>query len=244
MKIGFVGVPPLELIDKYKSQSNKSDWFDLDVPVPNISKKTSMLYLPDTTCSVIQTILANVINIKPDIIIAPTGPCKCDSMRFLLPIIKRIMPEIELVECVNNDTKNFGYPISESALPLIEKFNLITANVTELNPSLKQERVKATAGFWGVPPYDFSVLKLFPKNTHVFGWTRCMENKTPHNIQMELYVPSGLPIVFFSQAFCQKNILAKELASIHKGLYVEVDGAMDKSTQAKITAFLELRNCY
>ncbi|MEI6092561.1 MAG: hypothetical protein WCQ47_02635 [bacterium] len=244
MKIGFVGVPPFELISKYKQISKPSDWFDLDVPVCGVSKKTSMLYLPDTTCSVIQTILANVINIRPEVILAPTGPCKCDSMRFLLPIIRRIMPNVEIIECVNNDTRDFGHPISESALPLLEKFNLITNNVLELDPSLKPERVEPAAGFWGVPPYDFSILKLFPDNTHVFGWTRCMENKTPHKMDLELYVPCGLPIVFFSQAFCQKNILAKELASRHKGLYVEVDGLMDKSTQAKISAFLELRHCY
>ncbi|MCX6113564.1 MAG: hypothetical protein NTY22_09880, partial [Proteobacteria bacterium] len=199
-------------------------------------------------CSVIQTILANIMDIRLEKLIAPTGPCKCDSMRFLLPIIKRISPGTEIMECTNNDIKNFGYPICESGIPLVKKFEMITADVTKTKfdskTGLRLEKTRPAAGFWGVPPYDFSILKLFPDNTHVFGWTRCMENKTPHNPRLELHVESELPTVFFSQAFCQKNILAKELASIHKGLYVEVDGAMDKSTQAKITAFLELKNCY
>jgi len=244
MKIGFVGVPPLELIEKYKHSFPQAEWFDLDVPRKEISRKDSMTYLPETTCSVIQTILSNTMTIKPELIIAPTGACKCDSMRFLLPIIKRILKSVEIVDCRNTNSKDFGHPLCESGLPLIEKFDLITANVTNPRTGLAPAKTKPSAGFWGVPPYDYSILKLFPDNTHVFGWTRCMENKTPHNIQLELHVEPGVPTVFFSQAFCQKNILAKELASIHKGLYVEVDGPMDKSTQAKITAFLELRNCY
>ena len=252
MNIGFVGVPPLDLIEKYKRSFPRAQWFDLDVPRKEINKKNSMLYLPETTCSVIQTVLANIAEIRPSILIATSGACKCDSMRFVLPIIKRILPTTKIVECVNNDTKDFGYPICESGLPLIQKFEMITENVintvaewglgsTTKNLLGKKEPV---AGFWGVPPFDFSILKLFPDSTHVFGWTRCMENKTPHNLELELYVTPGLPTIFFSQAFCQKNILAKELANIHKGLYVEVDGFMDKSTQAKIMAFLELKNCY
>jgi hypothetical protein len=248
MKIGFVGVPPLELINKYKSSFPSSEWIDLDVPRPDINRKNSMTYLPETTCSVIQTILSNITALKPEILLAPTGASKCDSMRFLIPIIKMALKEVEIIECENDDKKNFGHPICTSGLPLTRKFDLITANVTNTDPRstdhIALQKTKPVAGFWGVPPYDFSILKLFPNNTHVFGWTRCMENKTPHNLELELYVEPGLPTVFFSQSFCQKNILAKELASIHKGLYVEVDGVMDKSTQAKITAFLELRNCY
>ena len=245
MNIGFVGVPPFDLIKKYKESLPRAKWFDLDVPLEGTNRKNSMLYLPETTCSVIQTIITNIIEIKPGILIAPSGACKCDSMRFLLPIIKRILPNIEVIECTNNDTRDFGYPICESGVPLVQKFEMITAEVVNINPEDHQlKKTRPVAGFWGVPPFDFSVLRLFPDNTHVFGWTRCMENKTPHNIELELHVTPGLPTIFFSQAFCQKNILAKELANIHKGLYVEVDGFMDKSTKAKIMAFLELKNCY
>jgi hypothetical protein len=71
-----------------------------------------------------------------------------------------------------------------------------------------------------------------------------MENR-PQIIQnLNTYVPEGLPTVFFSQSFCPKNIMAKELAHINKGLYLEIDGFMDKSSKAKVNAFLELKNCY
>ena len=71
-----------------------------------------------------------------------------------------------------------------------------------------------------------------------------MENKTPDNLNLELLVDLGVPTIFYAQSFCAKNILAKELAHKHKGLYVEADGLIDNSTKAKIRAFLELRNCF
>ena len=244
MKIGFVGVPPLQKIKEIKTKSLNAKWFDLDVPVEGISKNFAVSYIPETTCSVIQTILANINAVRPDIFIAVTGHSKCDSAKFLIPIIQRTLPEIRIVECHNDDKEDFGSPICTSDIPLIKKFELITNNVLNISPLDKIPRSIPRAGFWGVPPYDFSILELFPNDTHIFGWTRCMENKTPNNIDLELFVEPKLPTVFFCQSFCQKNILAKELAHLHKGLYVEVDGKMDSSTRSKIMAFLELKNCY
>jgi len=244
MKIGFTGVPPLEKIKELKTQYPNAKWFDLDVPTAGISKEFAVQYIPETTCSVMQTILANSFAIDPNIILAVTGSSKCDQMAFLLPIIKRLLPDLKIIDTKNNDSKDFGTPISTSGLPLEEKFRLITENVLNIEPNDAPSFVKPKAGFWGVPPYDFSILKLFPDQTHVFGWTRCMENKTPAKLELELSVDEDLPIVFFCQSFCAKNILAKELAHKYKGLYVEADGLIDNSTKAKIQAFLELRNCF
>ena len=244
MKIGFTGVPPLKKIKELTAEYPKAKWFDLDVPTVGISKEFSVQYIPETTCSVIQTILANSFAIKPNILLAVTGSSKCDQMMFLLPIITRLLPELKIIETKNNDSENFGNPISTSGLPLEEKIRLITEGVLNIEPNYSPLFEKPKAGFWGVPPYDFSILKLFPDQTHVFGWTRCMENKTPSNLQLELHVDNDLPTVFFCQSFCAKNILAKELAHKHKGLYVEADGLIDNSTKAKIRAFLELKNCF
>ena len=244
MKIGFTGVPPLEKIKDIKTKYPEAKWFDLDVPTVGISKEFAVQYIPETTCSVMQTILANSFAIKPDILLAVTGSSKCDQMIFLLPIIKRLLPELKIIETKNDDSRNFGFPISTSALPLEEKIRLITESVLNIEPSYAPAFEKPKAGFWGVPPYDFSILKLFPDQTHVFGWSRCMENKTPSNLQLELNVDQDLPTIFFCQSFCAKNILAKELAHKHKGLYVEADGLIDNSTKAKIQAFLELKNCF
>ena len=41
MNIGFVGVPPLDLIEKYKGSFPRAQWFDLDVPRKEINKKTN-----------------------------------------------------------------------------------------------------------------------------------------------------------------------------------------------------------
>ncbi len=244
MKIGFTGVPPLEKIRLLKTNYPNAKWFDLDVPANGISKDFSLQYIPETTCSVIQTILANSFAIRPNIILAVTGSSKCDPMLYLLPIIQKLLPGSKIIATRNNDTKDFGFPISTSELPLEKKLRVITENVLNIEPNNVISPVKPKAGFWGVPPYDFSILKLFPDHTHVFGWSRCMENKTPSNMELEMYVDKDLPTVFFCQSFCAKNILAKELAHEHKGLYVEADGLIDNSTKAKIMAFLELNNCF
>ena len=244
MKIGFTGVPPLAVIEEQKKFHPNSEWIDLDVPVSTILKHDAIDYIPETTCSVIQTILANILTIKPNVIIASVGDGKCDSMFFLIPIIKRLLPQTEILEVTNENKKGCGVAISMSDMPLVKKFETITSLVTSPYNDVPTTQCKPKAGFWGVPPYDFSILKLFPDQTHVFGWTRCMENKTPDNIELELYVEESVPTVFYSQAFCSKNILAKELAKKYKGLYVEADGLIDNSTKEKIKAFLELKDCF
>lgn len=242
--IGYVGVPPQQEIKNYKKLYPQAKWIDLDVPVSNIPKFESLKFIPETTCSIIQTILANSLYIKPEIIIATTGACKCDSMRFLVSILKTELPNTKIIETQNNDSTNFGFPIATSDLPLRKKIDLITNSIIEPVPStIKITKSIPKAGFWGVPPYDLSILDLFVENSHVYGWTRCVENKTPHNMELELTIDKNIPIVFYAQSFCQKNILAKNLARKYNGLYVEVDGLMDSSTKAKISAFLELRKC-
>jgi hypothetical protein len=244
MKIGFTGVPPYKIIEKYKNLYPNAQWIDLDVPIRGISRSIAVDYIPETTCSIIQTIISNSTSLRPDLIIASVGKGKCDSMSFIIPIIKRTLKDIKIIEIENNEQICRGNPICTSDIPLIEKFDLITNTVTN-GPIKKDIKIsKATAGYWGVPPYDYSLLELFPNNTHIFGWTRCMENGTPNNLELELYIDSKIPTVFYSQSFCAKNILAKELAKSNKGLYVEVDGPIDNSTKEKIKAFLELNNCF
>ncbi len=68
-------------------------------------------------------------------------------------------------------------PISISNLPLKEKIEKITANIIEEKDYSYLPESKPQFGFWGVPPNDLSILEIFPDNTHVFGWTRCVEAK-------------------------------------------------------------------
>lgn len=244
MKIGFTGVPPLEIINEHKCRYPHAEWLDLDVPVKDIHRSIAADHIPETTCSIIQTILANTEIKRPDILIASVGKGKCDQMSLLIPIIRRISPDTRIIETENRNIKSNGIVVSTSDLPLKEKFNLITNSVISRAKDKTYSQCSPKAGFWGVPPYDFSILDLFPDQTHVYGWTRCMENGTPDNMEMELYTDINVPTVFYSQAFCSKNILAKELAKRNKGLYVEADGTIDNSTKEKIKAFLELKHCF
>jgi hypothetical protein len=107
------------------------------------------------------------------------------------------------------------------------------------------ESCRPTAGFWGVPPRDFSILSGFPDTTHVYGWTRCMENKTPANQELEIHINTEVPTIFFAQSFCAKTALAHHLAEKHpRALYLDCDVSAGSSTRAKIEAFLELSGVY
>jgi len=124
---------------------------------------------------------------------------------------------------------------------LLQKMSLITASVQTPGPYQALPSCTATAGFWGVPPRDFSLLDLFPDTTHIYGWARCMENKTPDNIELELHYNPDVPTVFFAQSFCAKTALARHLAGKHPhGLYLDCDVTAGNSAKAKIQAFLEL----
>lgn len=240
-RIGFVGVPPKNLINKLKKQYKLIRWIDLDEPNFNIK---NIEIIPKTTCKIIQTIYSNFVTNDLDIFIACTGSSKCDFMEYLVPIFKDLKPNVKIIELNNLDSQVKDQIISNSDLPLIDKFKLICKSITDSIDTSNIKPCKAKAGFWGVPPYDYQILELFPNKTHIFGWTRCMEAKTPSNLELELMVDKNLPTVFYSQLFCAKSIVAKSLAQKYNGLFVESDGIIDNSIREKISAFLELNNCY
>ncbi|MCA1765372.1 MAG: hypothetical protein LC633_03840, partial [Desulfobulbaceae bacterium] len=77
--------------------------------------------------------------------------------------------------------------------------------------------------------------------THLYGWTRCMENKTPADSVLEARFNPEIPTVFFAQSFCAKTALARLLAKKHPhALYLDIDVNTGSSAKAKIQAFLEL----
>ena len=96
------------------------------------------------------------------------------------------------------------------------------------------------AGFWGVPPNDFALLELFPPTTAVYGWVRCVEAGVPADLELETYVKPGVKTVFFTQSFCSKGILARELAEKHHGLFIDQEKTTTQSLKAKVQAFLRL----
>jgi hypothetical protein len=239
-KIGIVGVPPRDLIEKHRRPGDEV--IDLDMPQTGVRKEIGERLVPRVYCATLRTVAANAIALNLDLIIAAVGEGKCDGARYIMEELAEDIG-IEIIAVRRSGEAPRGFPICTSSLPLREKMDLIIRGVVEDLPPDELARIEPcepTAGFWGVPPHDFAILDLFPDTTHIFGWTRCMENGTPDNMELELAVEPGLPTVFFAQAFCAKNSLARTLAGRHNGLYVEVDEVMTRSAAAKVEAFLEL----
>jgi len=245
--IGFWGYPHPEKIKEVKEKYPNADWIDLDIdfnyPKTNI--------LPEAYCKIIRNIIDNTIYLKPDLILAPIGKDKCDSGWFASKILSDI--GFNVIQTVFEDLQpKRDIKICTSNLPLYEKVTMITESIIKpktqnyshsIIPN-KYENTSSnpnfTPGFWGVPPNDLSILKLFPNTTHVYGWTRCVEAGTPADLDLEMYVNPNVPTVFYSQAFCSKAQLAKYLADKYNGLYIDINDYATTSVKAKIEAFLKL----
>ena len=151
------------------------------------------------------------------------------------------MLEVPVIPTRNLDERPFGNPLCTASLPLMDKFSRITRSVQSAAAHAPLPVCTPVCGFWGVPPRDFSLLAPFPDTTHVFGWTRCMENKTPADLDLERQFDPDIPTVFFAQSFCAKSALAQHLAGKHpRALAIDCDVTPGSSTRAKIEAFLEL----
>ncbi len=245
--IGFWGYPHPDIINKTKEKYPNATWIDLDIDFSN--PKSNIL--PESYCKIIRNIIDNTLYLKPDLILAPIGKDKCDSGWFASKILKDM--GFNVITSIFEDTDNKKeIIICKSKLPLYDKISIITANIIHQTtgtycpariPS-KEENTSSnpnfTPGFWGVPPNDMEILKLFPDTTHIYGWTRCVEAGTPADLDLEMYVNPDVPTVFYAQAFCSKTQIAKYLADKYNGLYIDIDDYASNSVKAKIEAFLRL----
>jgi hypothetical protein len=238
-RVGIIGIPPLAIIKEL--EANGDTVFDLDEPLVKRDIELASSFLPRVFCAILRTAVVNALSLKLDSIYIDVGPGKCDCALHTATILADILSETTVIETRNQDRKNFGTPLCTARMPLLDKLSAITRSVQSAKPYTNLPPCIPTAGFWGVPPRDFSLLSLFPETTHVYGWTRCMENKTPDNQQMEELINPDIPTVFFAQSFCAKTALARHLANRHPhGLYVDCDVTAGNSAKAKIQAFLEL----
>lgn len=235
MTIGFWGYPNPKIVEKTKKEYPNAEWIDLDIDFGYQDKNI----LPDSYCKIVKNIINNTVKLNPEKIIAPIGKDKCDSGWFAAKLLKDLGYNVE--ESIFENLEN-PYPIKicTSSMPLYDKFVTITDNIVERKEILTTQ-CQPKFGFWGVPPNDLELLKLFPDETHVYGWTRCVEAGTPADIDLEMYVDEDVPTVFYAQAFCAKSQLAKYLADKYNGLYIDIDDYANNSIKAKIEAFLRLR---
>lgn len=236
--IGYWGYPHPDKINEIRLLYPDADFIDLDVdygyPATNI--------LPEAYCRIIRNIADNTIYLKNELvlILAAVGRDKCDSAFFTAKILKQMGFNVLETTFESYQEARSDLQISTSDLPLIDKINTVMDGITQINT---KNYVKSNPkfGFWGVPPNDFKFLELFPKETHLYGWLRCVEAKRPADLDLEMLVDEGVPTVFFAQAFCAKMQLAKYLAQKYNGLYIDIDDVANKSVMAKVEAFINLR---
>ncbi len=238
-EIGIVGMPPLAIIKKLNA--NSITIHDLDTPMIKADMELTAPYLPRVYCAILRTVVLNALHLTLDAIYIDVGTGKCDCALHTATVLEDML-DIPVHRTRNDDTTAFGNPISRSQMDLLRKFERITEGVkTAAKPNDPAPACTPTAGFWGVPPRDFTMLELFPDTTHIYGWTRCMENKTPADHELELHFNPDVPTVFYAQSFCAKTALARHLALKHPhGLYLDSDVTAGGSAKAKIQAFLEL----
>ncbi|MDH4317912.1 MAG: hypothetical protein OEV64_05935 [Desulfobulbaceae bacterium] len=241
-KVGIVGVPPLDVIREIEWAGARI--VDLDEPQVKLSIEEASRYLPRVYCAILRTVVLNALHLELDRIYIDTGAGKCDCALHVATILEHVL-KIPVIRTKNSDSKGYGFPLSRCAMDLAEKMGRITRSVQSAAAHGEYPPCRPTAGFWGVPPRDFSILTLFPATTHVYGWSRCMENKTPADPDLEMYYNPEVPTVFFAQSFCAKTALAAHLASRHpKALFVDCDVSAGSSARAKIEAFLELSGVF
>jgi hypothetical protein len=239
-KVGIVGIPPRDVIGRLNAMG--AHILDLDEPQLKADMELTAPWLPRVYCAILRTAVLNALHLRLDMIFIDVGPGKCDCAFHVSTVLQDILP-IPVIRTRNEDDAAFGHPLCETRMALLEKFRRITAGVQSAAPydNARFPPCRPTAGFWGVPPRDFSLLALFPDTTHVYGWTRCMENKTPADWELEAQYNADVPTIFFAQSFCAKTAMAKFLAAKHpRGLYLDADVTCSSSTRAKIQAFLEL----
>lgn len=247
--IGFWGYPDPKVVNDLKRNYPNSQWIDLDIDFSY--PKTNIL--PAAYCKIIRNIIDNAVYLKPDLIVAPIGKDKCDSGWFASKIL--MDKGFNVFQTIFEDTEpKRKIKVCTSTLSLYDKVTTITDSI--INPLMLEREFEQviiptcnntssnpsfTPGFWGVPPNDLELLKLFPNNTQVYGWIRCVEAGTPADLDLEMFVDENVPTVFYAQAFCAKSQLAKYLADKYNGLYIDIDDYASNSIKAKVEAFLRLR---
>ena len=235
-RIGFAGCPPEGIL----APRREADLIDLDNLVAGVEARSESI-LPRTTCRIIRRILDNALALGLDEIVIDEGFGKCDSARGLADILEQIL-QIPIIRTRNENREGAGTPICDSNLPLFRKMELILEGLVRPRKLDLTPEPDPPAAIWGVPAADLSLYEIFPDGTRILGWTRCLENRTPSDWELEKEVIEGVPTVFFAQTFCPKNIIAQHLAQAGGGLHVDVDGVLSQPVRAKIEAFLHFKS--
>jgi hypothetical protein len=240
--IGFFGAPPRSALKEAEGRLGLP-LVDLDVYYGAPQSKI----VPDAYCHIIRNCVDNAVALGPRLacVVAATGKEKCDAGLFAAWLIKDVVGA-EVIFTKNETLLEPLPPVLSEAIGPVKKRVVrimraiaLPMDKTEISAA-EAARGAPTHGFWGTPPHPIELLDLFPETTHLFGWTRCVEQGRPADLELEMAVPGDLPIVFFSQGFCPKASLARHLAEKYRGMHVDVHDALNAATRAKIEAFIRL----
>lgn len=236
--IGYWGYPVPDVLSEIKKFYPNHEFVDLDVN----QKALSSGILPENSCRIIRNIVDNAFELKDrmELIVASVGEEKCNSALFTAKILEEEGFKVVRTKYEKISSNIKQTPICKSSLPLKEKIDLVMNSIIQPEQNTILQESKPSFGFWGVPPNDFGFLDIFPKNTHMYGWIRCVEACEPANLDLEMFVDKNVPTVFFAQTFCSKMQTAKYLAKKYDGLYIDVDDIPSKSVIAKVEAFIKL----
>jgi hypothetical protein len=240
--VGFYGAVPLVVLEE-TSRRYGHGVLDLDVDYGAPAAKV----LPEAYCHIVRNCVDNAVALgdRLSCVVASVGKEKCDAGRFAAWLIRRTLG----VTVVETENPGLAMPrpalLSRSEGSLKRRVVRIMRAIAEpLNADeqarAEKARCEPTHGFWGTPPQPIELLDLFPDTTHIFGWTRCVEQGRPDDLTLEMQVDENLPIVFFSQGFCPKASLARYLAEKHRGIHVDTHDTLGAATMAKIEAFIRL----
>ena len=152
-------MPPLKTI-KELTESNTAI-HDLDTPMIMADIELTTPYLPRVYCAILRTVILNALHLTLDAIYIDVGPGKCDCALHVATVLEDML-SIPIHQTKNEDMTSFGTPVSQSKIGLLQKLERITEGVKNIEkPTSSPAPCKPTAGFWGVPPRDFSILNLF-----------------------------------------------------------------------------------
>ena len=240
--IGYYGAPSKQELIKASRKFPLAPFFDLDL----FFDAPQSDLLPESYCHIVRNCIDNALAVAHQLlcIVASTGDENCNAGRYIAHLLQTHL-EAPVFFTRNNRGGNPLQPLlCEARGPLSERLSRVMETI--ITPLAEQERNKAflskcepTAGFWGTPPHPKSILDLFPPTTHIFGWTRCVEQNTPADLTLEMTVPENIPIVFFAQSGCPKTLLAKELARKHNGLFISTDDGLSAAQFDAIKLFLK-----
>ncbi len=232
--VGFVGLPAQAAFERFGG----AEFVDLDNAYPGVPPAGADV-LPQNTCAIIKRIVANGLAMPLDAILVDEGPGKCDMSRMAAYILEN-RTNAKVIRATNDNIEGRGTPVCDSTLAPSEKVvRIFDGLVKEVKTDDLEPEPSPPVAVWGVPAADLAFYDLFPPGTRLLGWFRCLENRTPALEKLELEVTPDVPTIFFAQTFCHKNIIARHLANLHGGLYVDADGVVSSSVKAKIEAFLE-----